>query len=62
MSYSTYKIQHRLIGPDGYECELYSEIEAQSTEDARDKFLNEHTKDVLYWDIEIDNIIQKKYS
>lgn len=62
MSESTYKIQHRLVGPDGSECELYSELQATSKDDAREKFLTEHTDDIQYWDVQIDSIIEKKYS
>lgn len=57
-----YKIQHTLTGRDNEECELYSEIKAETKAKAKDRFLSEVTESVEYWEIEIETVIEKKYS
>lgn len=59
---ATYRIQHQLHGQDNEFYESYTEVNAQSASQAEEIFRNDFINTVNYWDIEITEIIEKKYS
>lgn len=56
-----YKIRHILHG-DNEHFERSTTLDAESEDKAREKFLNDFTEHVDYWDFEIIEVIEKTYS